>query len=108
MPKRRSSPSSRPTRARFRVWGPFLLLGTIPVVVILSFFYQSRAQSQLTRSTVESRAHSVAFGFSLGVGSKVGDITDPQLQTELRTRLSDALQTDQGILAIDVLAPTKC
>src|SRR5205085_7321943 len=54
-----------------------------------------------------SRAHSVAFGFSLGVGSKVGDITDPQLQAELRTRLADALQTDQGILGIDVLAPSR-
>ena len=103
---KREITSTRPTSGGFRVWGPFLLLGAIPIVVILSLFYQSRQTSKLTRQTVESRARSVAFGFTLGTGDRVGDIIDTQLQSELRSRITDAL-ADQGVLGIDVLAPEQ-
>lgn len=93
------------TAPRFRTWGPFILLGAIPVVVIISIFYQSRAATRLTRQTVESRARSVAFGFTLGSGPRVGDITDPHLLTELRSRITDSLE-DQTILGVDILAPS--
>lgn len=104
----RSSPAgiTPPSRRTIRVWGPFILLGAIPVVVIVSFFYQNQAQTKLTRQTVESRAHSVAFGFTLGTGSRVGDITDPQLLTDLRSRVSDVLEPEQGVLGVDVMAPS--
>lgn len=97
---------SETQRRGARVWGPFLLLGAIPIVVILTFFYQSRKTTELTEQTVRSRASSVAFGFTLGTGSRVGDLAgDPQLLSELRSRIHDALVSGQGILGIDVLAP---
>ena len=102
----RSEPAPHTTR-RIRVWGPFLLFAAIPIVVIVSFFYQSRATTRLTRQTVESRARAVAFGFTLGAGARVGDVTDPQLLTELRSRVNDVVAADRGILGLDVLAPSK-